>query len=118
MGETYRAAVASDSGETVDVHYGRASRFHIYEIEELESIELTEVRTLIPACMNGSHDQGRLRENAQRLSDCRCVIASRIGPGAMAALEENGIEAYELPGNIEESIDRMVRYRQVQRLFA
>ena len=117
MGETYRVAVATQTGDSVDVHYGRASRFQIYEIEELESIDLIEVRELIPVCADGEHDPVRLEENAKKLNDCRCVIASRIGPGALNSLAAEGIEGYELPGDIEEAIDRMVRYRQVQRLF-
>ncbi len=118
MDNSYRVAVASKTGEDVDQHFGRASQFYIYEIEEEERMDLLEVRRVAPACGGGTHDDEHLKTNVLKLTDCRCLIASRIGPGALRALTQYGIEGYELPGRIDEAMDRMVRYRKVQALFS
>jgi len=120
MDEKYSVAVASTGGTYVDEHFGRASRFLVFDITEDENIVLKEERNFTPACscMRGFHDDDALYDNASAFGDCRCLIASRIGPGALRILSEYGIEGYELPGKIEEAVHRMVQYRKVQALFS
>ena len=117
MAEMIRIAAASDDGENVNRHFGKAAVFYIYEVSDDENIEEVGVRELDPVCAFGMHDPDRLLEKTGYLKDCDYVIAEKIGPGAMNALEQNGIEGYELPGQIRESILRLLRYKQVQNLL-
>ncbi len=117
MVDRYRIAVASSDGINVNEHYGRARNFYIFDVVENESYSEAGVKELIPACNGGVHDSEHLKRSAGYFADCRYVIASRIGPGAMAALEDVGVEGYEFAGDIDEAIDRLVRYKQVQALF-
>ncbi|MBP5492206.1 MAG: dinitrogenase iron-molybdenum cofactor biosynthesis protein [Clostridiales bacterium] len=112
----YRIAVASSDGIVVNNHFGKARAFYIYDVNE-ESLKLQEVRKLPPVCEMGDHDEKRLSENVERLSDCTHLLASRVGNGARAVLERKGISVYEIPGIIPESIDKLVKYEQVNELF-
>ena len=117
MGDKYRIAVASNDGINVNEHYGRARYFFIYDVIEDEYYKKKKKKELIPACNGGVHDNEHLKRSADYFSDCRYVIASRIGPGATTALGDIGVEGYEFTGDIDEAIDRLVRYKQVQALF-
>lgn len=91
--------------------------FYIYEVSENEDTVLLEKRELVPICEAGNHDEGRLRDNVKRLSDCDYVAVSRIGMGALRVMNEYGIAAMELPGEIEDSLHRIVVYDQIQGLM-
>ena len=88
-----------------------------YEVSENEDTVLLEKRELVPICEAGNHDEGRLRDNVKRLSDCDYVAVSRIGMGALRVMNEYGIAAMELPGEIEDSLHRIVVYDQIQGLM-
>lgn len=114
--KTYQIAIASSDGIVVNNHFGKARAFYIYEVKD-EELKLLEVRTLPPVCERGDHDEERLRENVEKLSDCTHLLVSRVGNGARAVLESKGISCYEIPGIISESIDKLVKYEQVNELF-
>lgn len=103
----YRIAAASSDGIVVNEHFGRAQNFLILEADGEKNIERIENRTVNPVCNSGEHDEDALAEVVKRLADCRYVLVSRIGRAAEAALERQGIEAYEFPGVIEEAIERL-----------
>ena len=70
-----------------------------------------------PVCEGGEHDEDRLDRNLQELSDCRYLLVARIGSEAYLRAEHYGIESYELPGLIDESIDRLIKFIKIQNLF-
>ena len=112
----YRIAVASSDGIVVNNHFGRARTFYIFALKN-DEIEHLETRELEPVCETGNHDEARLKENVERLSDCTHLLAVRIGDGARAVLESYGISCYEIPGVIPESIDKLVKYEKINELF-
>lgn len=114
----YRIGVATSDGIVVNEHFGRASRFLILDIEEDGSIRTVENRTVTPVCEGGNHDDEKLAENVKCLSDCRYLLVSRIGQGAANALEQQGVLAYELPGIIEESVQKLLSYVKIQSLLS
>lgn len=109
-------AVASSDGIVVNSHFGRATTFYIYEEKE-EQIRYVEKRKVEPVCTGGNHDDMKLRENLEKFSDCRYLLVSRIGNGAATMAESLGIDAYEIPGMIEESIQQLLRYEKIKKLF-
>ena len=113
----YRVAVASSDGNLVDRHYGRAERFFIYLVDDDEGYDLCEEREASPVCRGGSHAVAAMVESVRHLSDCRYVVASRIGAGAAQALAAAGIIGMELPGSIDDAIVRVWKYNRVQGLF-
>ena len=113
----YRVAFASTDGENVNVHYGRAEKFFVYIINDAEGYDFVEKRDVNPVCNDGSHVKSAMEESAARFSDCKYVVASRIGGGASSALAANGTTAMELPGSIDDAILRIWKYNRVQGLF-
>lgn len=113
----FRIAVATSDGIVINQHFGKAKKFRIYDVNEDDTIDYKEERVLIPICQGGVHDEKKMQENIEYFTDCKYVLASRIGQGAVNALERAGVQPVELPGVIEESIQRLVSYDKVQELF-
>lgn len=113
----YRVAVASSDGIMVDRHYGRADRFFIYSVDDDEGFDVYEEREVPPVCMDGSHVKTVMEESVRRFSDCRYVVAVRIGVAAAQALTAAGIVGMELPGSVEDAIVRVWKYNRIQGLF-
>ena len=115
--ETYRVAIASSDGIVVNSHFGKAEIFHIYDVNDNGDIKYVEERRTEPVCNGGNHTENRLKENFEKLRDCRYLLVSRIGGGAAAVAEDMGIIPMELAGVIEESISELIKYRKLQDLF-
>lgn len=117
VNQSFLVAVASSDGIVVNNHFGRAGTFYIYKIDELKDYLLVEKRELEPVCDGGTHNENRLNESVSKFLDCKYVLTSRIGPGAANALESFGIIPMELPGMIQESLEKLITYEKLQNLF-
>ena len=95
MDNSYKIAVASSDGIVVNQHFGRADKFLIFKIE----------------------NDGKLIENLQKIKDCKYLLVSKIGKGASIQAEQLGITPMELPDMIEESIQKVISFEQIQNLF-
>jgi len=109
-------AVASSDGIVVNNHFGRAEKFLIYEISD-DDMKYIEERKVTPVCNGGNHEDGKLEENMRRISDCKYLLVSRIGQGAELVARNLGIEPYEIPGEIKESIEQLIKFKQINELF-
>ena len=115
--EEYKIAVASSDGIVVNNHFGMAKDFYIYQIDDKEQIHFLEKRSVTPVCEGGNHDHEKLKTNLEELEDCKYLLISRIGSGAADMAAEFGIESYEIPGIIEESIEQLIKYIKIKKLF-
>jgi predicted Fe-Mo cluster-binding NifX family protein len=106
-----KIAVASNNGVNVNEHFGQARSFHIYRLHD-GGQEHLETRNIEPACSGQAHDDDALRNTAKALSDCRGVVASQIGAGAIDALLMYRIMAFTLPGSIDEALEALVQARR------
>lgn len=123
----YRVAIASTDGIVVNQHFGRAEEFYIFEVERWENREANEDKKLEihrkekrkaePVCQGGNHDQDAMEQAVHNLADCDYVLVERAGMGACQMLKAQGIEVFELPGMIEESVRQLDRQLQIQELF-
>lgn len=113
----YKVAVASTDGENVDQHYGRTDRFYVYRVDDDVGYDFVEMRKVQSVCMGGSHSVSKMMESVLGLSDCRYVVASRIGTGASASLRSVGIIGMELPGTVDDAILAVWKYNCIQGLF-
>ncbi len=115
----YKIAIASSDGKLVNQHFGKADTFHIIEADsENRTFTYLEERKIKPVCMGGEHDDNRLAQSAERFSDCQYILVSRIGIRAQAALQQKGIDAYELPGIISDSVDKLLSYIEIQQMIS
>ncbi|BBL64234.1 MULTISPECIES: NifB/NifX family molybdenum-iron cluster-binding protein [Methanosarcina] len=100
-----KVAVVSSDGKVVNQHFGKASRFYIFEVED-DNIQFLEVRETIPVC--GSADEGHADDILGRaislISDCEVLLCSRIGSRPQEELRKKGINAIEAPYFIDEAL--------------
>lgn len=115
--EGFRIAVASSDGVVVNKHFGKSRVFRIYRVDEDEEVHFEEERYVTPVCEGGEHDEERLDHNLLQIADCSYLLVARIGSEAYLRAERYGIQSYELPGLIEESVDRLIKFIKIQNLF-
>lgn len=113
----FRVAVASTDGYTVDTHFGRAYDFYIYQYLVDEWI-FVEKRTVNPVCQDGQHSVATMQKNISQFADCQYVVASKIGTGAMSALQSQGIVPMALPMDINDALEKIYTYNEIQKLLA
>ena len=117
-GKTHKlVAVASSDGIAVDEHFGRSAKFYICDLTDASMVQ-REIREVTPVCAGGNHDEEAMDNNLKSLSDCRYLLVSRIGNNAALAAKRYGIESYEIPGIITESLDQMIRFLKIKELFS
>ena len=117
MADKYRVAVASTDGESVNTHYGKSEIFYIYIVDDDEGYDLLEKRQVSPVCKDGFHNKAAMETHVQQFTDCKYVVASRIGAGAIQSLTAAGITAMDLPGSIDDAILKVWKYNRIQGLF-
>ena len=98
-----KIAFASSDGVTVNEHFGRASRFLIFRLHK-SGHDFLEERENYPSCAGQEHSDDLLEISADLISDCKGVVVSQIGPGAIDLLIERGIMPFTLPGRIDEAL--------------
>ena len=113
----YKVAVASSDGETVNRHYGKSERFYIYLVDDEEGYDFLEKRLVKAVCQEGKHKSEEMEKHVQNFHDCKYVVASRIGSGAIQSLTAAGITGMELPGSIDEAMLKVWKYNRIQGLF-
>jgi predicted Fe-Mo cluster-binding NifX family protein len=102
----------------VNQHFGRARQFFILEGDsETYTYRLAEIRSASPVCQGGDHQEDAMEQAVKALSDCDCLLVSRIGYRAQHACEAQGISVYEIPDEIGKAVERLLKYRAVQNLF-
>lgn len=72
-----RAAVASTDGKIINCHFGKASKFLIFELVN-NSFEYIEIREVKPCCNRGEHEDNAFEIAAKKLSDCSIKIESSM----------------------------------------
>lgn len=107
---SYKVAVASSDGKFINQHFGRARQFLIFEIKDDGAFEFLVLRDNTPPCNGGEHNDDLLAKTVDLVADCRAVLASQIGPGAIDALVARGVRPYVLPDFIEDALKRVIPY--------
>lgn len=97
----FKVAIASSDNVTVNEHFGRASRFVIYEFGDGEWTYLGN-RDNQPACAGHEHNDNLLEQTVELIADCRAVVISQIGSTATDLLLGRRILPFMLSGPIDE----------------
>lgn len=117
-GVEMKIAVASHDSTVIQDHFGHARQFLIYECSA-DRCELVEIRKQEPLCGSAGvddeegHSEDRLQQTIEQLSDCRAVVAARIGPPIVARLSREGIHAFVIPGFIDDALRRLLASGQL-----
>ena len=117
----YKVAVATNDGVNVNVHFGHAAAFDIYEVDEASGkYEKTEVR-LKPehcdgSCGDGTCGQREVQHSsmyaaAKNLADLDYVLCEQLGPQAIQSLARFNVRAFDIALPISEAIAKINIYR-------
>jgi nitrogen fixation protein NifX len=108
---SYRIAIASSDGNAVDLHFGQATSFLIYEIgdEKVDFIEERDV-CLIPG--EAAHTEENMKILAEALHDCSAVFVRRIGQRSLRYLFERKITAFEVNFSLNHIFNTLLKSKQ------
>ena len=117
----YKVAVATNDGVNVNVHFGHAAAFDIYEVDETSGkYEKVEVR-LKPehcdgSCGDGTCGQREVQHSsmyaaAKNLADLDYVLCGQLGPQAIQSLARFNVRAFDIALPISEAIAKINIYR-------
>ncbi len=100
-----RVAAASSDGVTVNLHFGEAQEFYIYDLnpEGWKFVERRDIKRVfghIPA----EFDKVRLM-----LNDCEAILVSRIGPAAAEYLLVKGLRVFQTPYPVDLVLNRLIQ---------
>jgi len=100
-----RVAVVSSDGKVINQHFGKASRFLIFEVD-CGKIQFIEVRATAPLCGSAEygHADDALSRTISLIADCKAVLCARIGSSAEEELRKNGIKPIEAPHFIHDAL--------------
>lgn len=101
MGEKIRIAVASSDGKTVNMHFGDASHFLIFEVEGIH-VNFIELREKEKKPIQEHSD--RWMQSLNIIKDCKVILCSRMGQEPASMLEEEGIIPLQCSGTIADAI--------------
>ncbi|TCJ11565.1 dinitrogenase iron-molybdenum cofactor biosynthesis protein [Parasulfuritortus cantonensis] len=90
--DSLRVAVASNSGDNVDGHFGSAPRFLIYQVGKT-AIKLIDVRPTLIA--DEAEDKNVAR--SELINDCQIVYVQSIGGPAAAKVVRAGVHPVKFP---------------------
>ena len=103
----YKVAVATNDGVNVNVHFGHAAAFDIYEVDEASGkYEKVEVR-LKP----GEVQHSSMYAAAKNLADLDYVLCEQLGPQAIQSLARFNVRAFDIALPISEAIAKINIYR-------
>jgi len=107
--KTYRIAVASTDGKTINEHFGKAASFLIYDLGK-ESRTFVEKRSVTPLNCESEHTEESLASNIEALKDCTAVVVVKIGGPVKRAFEINGISIFEKTDSIDNALSKLAAY--------
>lgn len=102
-----KVAVASTNGKNVDLHFGDADQFFIWDIEKDES-EFEEIRKKMDIPLN-DHTE-RWKASLDLIGDCKAVLCSRIGKEPQIELRKMGVKAIKWDCSVKEAIDQCSKH--------
>lgn len=100
-------AVASKDGISINLHFGHAHEFWIYQFESPQGFKLLEKRNVDQYCHGKHGSDSAMEKILTTINDCDAVMVAMVGDGPAAKLQAIDVMpiqefAYE---SIEESLN-------------
>ena len=122
----YKIAVATSGGANIDRTFGSAEHFAVYEVHD-KNFTLIEKR--VPknsqkiatencengcgtGCGSGCGGGGQHSEKVDLISDCRCVVCTKIGFPIRKQLEKLAISVFDVNCSVDEALQKITSYYQ------
>lgn len=115
MGDITRVAVATSDGKNVNVHFGHALHYQIYEMggsladagwHLVNEVDITFAQEKEDTICAGK-DLSNILQAAECLTGCQYVLVEKIGPRPHKVLLSRGIECLETDGPIQEALQQI-----------
>ncbi len=98
-----KVAVATTDGVTINEHFGRASEFIVYDVNEDGTY--TEVKKITAKGVGGEDSHESLDDTVKLLEGVETVLAAQIGPKAVKALQIRGIIGFGIGGSVNSALN-------------
>lgn len=99
-----KIAFTTRTGDMIDLHFGQAERFHVWEVgpDEAHYLETLSVGE------HGSDEEDRIAARARLLADCAIVYTMQIGGPAAAKLVAQKIHPMKTTAEVslKETVER------------
>jgi nitrogen fixation protein NifB len=116
--KTVKIAVASEHGKLVDLHFGHASEFRIYQREDNgNGFKMVETRQVDKYCSGMAVcdvEEDRREAVVKALKDCKAVLTMRIGHSAKERLLKRGIYSIESCDSVENGLRYTIEELQLK----
>ena len=89
-----RVAVASKDGISINLHFGHAKRFYIYEVSG-SWMGFVETRDVDHYCHGNVGDESAMTKILATISDCQYCFVAKIGDGPIKKLADVGVQAVD-----------------------
>ncbi|MCR5609285.1 MAG: hypothetical protein K6G26_09505 [Lachnospiraceae bacterium] len=126
----FRIAVGTSDGVNINLKFGEAKTVTIYEVDDDYNYKLLETRNVniengencnkepeekcsSSGCNSnrgGCGGAGAISEKVQLLSDCRCVIFTKVGFQAMKQFEKKAISVFDIDIEIDKALEKIIAY--------
>ena len=101
-----RVAIASSDGNNIDLHFAKASNFYIYDLSD-SGYQFIENRKL--TSQPQGHNENEFEKILTLLEDCKAILVSQIGKGALGYVSSKGIRVFEAPYPIDRVLEKFLQ---------
>lgn len=123
---SYKIAVATSDGINIDLTFGSAFEFTVYNIDGTD-YHISEKRKFEDfegnsdcnksgcgngGCGNGTGCSGGSDAKVRLISDCRCVVCKKIGFNIQKQLGKLAITAFDIDCGVDEALSKITAYLQ------
>jgi nitrogen fixation protein NifB len=107
----YKVAVTSKYKKLIDLHYGQAEDFHIYEVDGNYStfLETRKIKKYGSGGVDCDDSEAMKDLTVKTIADCNAVLTMRIGYNAQQKLIDQGITIIESCNTVEEGLKEAAR---------
>lgn len=106
-------AVATSDGKTVNQHFGSASKIIIYDTDSQSTVKTADFGGQAEcSCGNGNES---IESRLAVVSDCKYIIASRIGSRLQRFFEYQKQKYFEMPDcNVDFVVNKIIQYHNAK----
>ncbi|MBQ1661413.1 MAG: hypothetical protein II054_02815 [Treponema sp.] len=126
-----KVAIASSDGINIDLHFGQAKQFAIYELEsghfaflenrDAPNSEQASDDTSPSGCGGGfgggcgggngcGSSGGPASPRVELLLDCRSIVAAQVGQNVRRQFERNAVSVFDIELPIQEALEKLAAY--------
>lgn len=115
---SFKVSIATLDGKNVNEHFGQCKQFYVFQVGLDGSYKKLEVRLVnqtqnnvgFQGCNGCTNTHDNLLGTIQLLSDCKYILASRVGKNVENSLKKHGITSFSIELPIDEAIQKIVIY--------